>query len=142
MTDETRQERPAAGKAGKGASPRISSGASRPGRPTVRSRPDRYLVAALPPADVRAITSQLEDDESCRVIRILSEPGNPGTVVTARDQGRVVRAGPDQVFLPALLIPPDQVTAVFDLARQVRMTGGRARVEQRDPDAVTAVGGR
>jgi subtilisin family serine protease len=75
MTDETRQERPAAGKAGKGASPRTGTGTSRPDRLTVRSRPDRFLVAAVPPADVRAITSQLEDD---RVVRILSEPGSPG----------------------------------------------------------------
>jgi len=78
MTDETRQERAAAAKAGKGAPPRASAGTSRPGRGMVRSRPDRYLIAAVPPADVRAITSQLEDDQSCRVIRILSGPGSPG----------------------------------------------------------------
>src|SRR5712691_9613521 len=89
MTDETRQDR-GAGKGSKGnspqagtepragASPRTGTGTSRPDRLTVRSRPDRYLVTAVPPADVRAITSQLEHDRSCRVIRILSGRGSPG----------------------------------------------------------------
>jgi hypothetical protein len=76
MTDETRQERATAAKAGKGASPRGGAGASRPGRLTVRSRPDRYLVAAMPPADVRAVTTQLEDNQSGRVVRFLSGPGS------------------------------------------------------------------
>src|SRR5712691_2911824 len=89
MTDETRQDR-GAGKGSKGnspqagtepragASPRTGTGTSRPDRLTVRSRPDRYLVTAVPPADVRAITSQLEHDRSCRVVRILDGPGSPG----------------------------------------------------------------
>jgi subtilisin family serine protease len=77
MTEETRQDR-AATKGGKGAPPRTGTGTSRPDRLAVRSRPDRYLVAAVPPADIRAITSQLEHDQSCRVIRIMSERGSPG----------------------------------------------------------------
>lgn len=84
MPDETsqhiaggpRQER-AAARAGKGASPR-TSGTTRPDRPMVRTRPDRYLVAAVAPADIRAITSQLEQDQSFRVIRVLGERGAPG----------------------------------------------------------------
>jgi subtilisin family serine protease len=78
MTEETRQDRAATAKGGKGASPRTGTGTSRPDRLAIRSRPDRYLVAAVPPADIRAITSQLEHDQSCRVIRIMSERGSPG----------------------------------------------------------------
>ena len=78
MTDETRQNRAAAAKGSKGASPRNGTGTNRPDRLLVRTRPDRYLVAAAPPADVRAITSQLEQDQSCRLVRILSERGTPG----------------------------------------------------------------
>ena len=71
------------------------------------------------------------------------EPDYPGAVVTSCDQGGMVRSGADEVFLPAfLLIPSDQVTTVFDPAGQVRMTGGDPGVDQRDPDATTAVGGR
>src|SRR6266699_4464368 len=89
MTDATRQDR-AAGKGSKGTSPRAGTepragaspqtgtGTSRPDRLTVRSRPDRYLVTAVPPADVREITSQLEHDRSCRVVRTLGGPGPPG----------------------------------------------------------------
>src|SRR6266567_3025036 len=89
MTDATRQDR-AAGKGSKGTSPRAGTepragaspqtgtGTSRPDRLTVRSRPDRYLVTAVPPADVREITSQLEHDRSCRVVRTLGGPGSPG----------------------------------------------------------------
>ncbi len=78
MTEQTRQDRAAAAKGSKGASPRIGTGTRRPDLNAVRSRPDRYLVAAVPPADIRAITSQLEHDQSCRVIRILSGRGSPG----------------------------------------------------------------
>ena len=85
MTDETpqdrgtaasRKDRAAGAKAGKGAQPR--AGTNRPDRPLVRTRPDRFLLAAVPPADVRAITSQLEHDRSCRVLRTLSGSGSPG----------------------------------------------------------------
>jgi hypothetical protein len=67
----------AAAKAGKGASPRIS-GTARPDRAMVRTGPIVYLVAAVPPADIRAITSQLEQDRSFRVIRVLGGRGTPG----------------------------------------------------------------
>jgi len=89
MTDATRQDR-AAGKGSKGTSPRAGTepragaspqtgtGTSRPDRLTVRSRPDRYLLTAVPTADVREITRQLEHDRSCRVVRILGGPGSPG----------------------------------------------------------------
>src|SRR5258708_20985350 len=85
MTDETprdrgatasRQDRAAAAKAGKGAQPR--AGANRHDSPLARTRPDRFLLAAVPPADVRAITAQLEHDQSCRVLRTLSGSGSPG----------------------------------------------------------------
>src|SRR5258707_14748506 len=85
MTNETpqdrgaaasRQDRAAAARAGKGAQPRAE--ANRPDSPRVRTRPDRFLLAAVPPADVRAITAQLEHDQSCRVLRTLSRPGSPG----------------------------------------------------------------
>jgi subtilisin family serine protease len=72
----SRQDRAAPAKAGKGAQPR--SEANRPGNPLVRTRPDRFLLAAVPPADVRAITAQLEHDQSCRVLRTLSRPSSPG----------------------------------------------------------------
>lgn len=86
MTEQTPQDRAAAqsrqdraaAKAGKGTPPRTSGGTTRPVRPVPRIRPDRYLVAAVPPADVRAIASQLEQDESGRVIRILGDRGKPG----------------------------------------------------------------
>jgi subtilisin len=77
-TAKQRQDRPAAAKEGKGASPRAGAGASGPERPKVRIRPDRYLIAAAPPADIRAITEQLEQDESGRVLRVLTGHGAPG----------------------------------------------------------------
>ena len=85
--DQARQDRAAAARTSKGASPRPGAGtgrtdpgagASRPDRPGVRTRPDRYLVAAVPPADVRAVTAQLEQDQSCRIVRILSGRGMSG----------------------------------------------------------------
>jgi subtilisin len=90
MTDETPQDRAAdkrpdragaaagAGKVGKTAPSPSAPGPSRPDRLGVRTRPDRYLVAAVPPADARAITAQLEDDQSCRVVRILRTRGAAG----------------------------------------------------------------
>ena len=79
MTDETRdrgtaaprQDRVAAARAGKGA-----AGTNRPDRPLTRIRPDRYLLAAVPPADGRAVIGQLENDRSCRVVRTLSGSGS------------------------------------------------------------------
>lgn len=73
---ETRQDRPTS-KASKGAPPR-TSGTTRPDRTVVRTRHDRYLVAAVPPTDIRAITSQLEQDRSFRIIRVLSGRGTSG----------------------------------------------------------------
>jgi subtilisin len=87
MTDKTpedrgaaasRQDRAAAAKAGKGAPPRGGAGTNRPDSPLVRTRPDRFLLTAPPPADMRAITSQLEHDQSCRVLRSLGGSGSPG----------------------------------------------------------------
>jgi subtilisin family serine protease len=78
MTDETPQNRTPTAKAAKGTPPRAGAGMKRPDGPLVRSRPDRYLLAAAPPADVRVITSQLERDEACRVIGTLSGSGSPG----------------------------------------------------------------
>jgi hypothetical protein len=46
--------------------------------PAVRPRADRYLVAAAPPADIRAIAEQLEQDEPSRVLRVLTGRGAPG----------------------------------------------------------------
>ncbi len=75
---EARPDRPAE-KEGKAASPRGGAGASGPESPRLRTQPDRYLVAATPPADIRAITGQLEQDESCRVLRVLNgRGGTPG----------------------------------------------------------------
>ncbi len=87
MTNETpqdraagapRQDRAAAAKGGKGASPRAGAGTNRTDGPLVRARPERYLLAAVPPADVRSITSQLEHDRSCRLVRTLTGSGSPG----------------------------------------------------------------
>jgi subtilisin len=87
MTDETpqdraadarRQDRTAAAKVGKGAAPRIGTGPGRPDHLGVRTRPDRYLVAAVPPADTRDIAAQLEHDQSCRVVRMLRARGASG----------------------------------------------------------------
>jgi subtilisin family serine protease len=87
MTDQTptdrsagvsRQDRAAAARSGKGTPPKTSTGSSRPGRPALRTRPERYLVAAVPPADVRAVASELEQEGAGRVIRILGERRNPG----------------------------------------------------------------
>src|SRR6266700_6204435 len=72
-----RQDQPAAAKEGKGTLPRSDAGASGNERPRVRTRPDRYLVAAAPPTDIRAVTDQLEQDESGRVLRVLSVRGTP-----------------------------------------------------------------
>jgi hypothetical protein len=86
MTDETpqpraanepRQDRSATARAAKGASPR-PGGPAPQGRSLVRTRPDRYLVAAVPPADIRAITSQLEQDQTFRIVRVLGGHGTPG----------------------------------------------------------------
>src|SRR5215469_6914065 len=73
-----RQDRPAADREGKGASPPASARASGPTRPRAHIRPDRYLVAAAPPADVQAITEQLEQERSGRVLRVLTGRGAPG----------------------------------------------------------------
>lgn len=73
-----RKDRPAGRQEGKGASPLPGTGAVGPGRPTVRTRVDRYLVAAPPPADIRAIAEQLDQDESGRVLSILTGRGTPG----------------------------------------------------------------
>jgi subtilisin family serine protease len=107
MTDETpqdrgaaasRQDRAAAAEAGKGAQPRAE--ANRPDSPLVRTRPDRFLLAAVPPADVRAITAQLEHDQSCRVLRTLRRPssrgGSPGVAVieTTPEHAAMLAANP------------------------------------------------
>src|SRR5437667_7792478 len=73
-----RQDRPAADKEIKGASPGAGTGASGPEHPRVHTRADRYLVAAAPPTDIRAIAEQLEQDESGRVLRVLAGRGTPG----------------------------------------------------------------
>lgn len=73
---QARQER-AAAKSGKDAPSRTSPGTTRSERPTPRTRPDRYLVAAVPPADVRAIAAQVEQDRFGRVIRIIGGRGEP-----------------------------------------------------------------
>jgi subtilisin len=93
MTDETPQDRAeqtrrqdrAAPRVSKGASSRIGTAPGRPDRLAVRTRPDRYLVAAVPPADMRVIAAQLENDQSCRVVRMLrargASSGFPGVAV-------------------------------------------------------------
>jgi subtilisin len=116
MMDETpqnrpaaapRQDRAAAAKGGKGASPRGGAGTSRPDRLVVRSRPDRYLLAAVPPADIRAITSQLERDQSCRVIRTLAGSGSLGGFPGAA----VVEMTPEHAAMlaayPGIHVEPD-----------------------------------
>ncbi|HEX3923647.1 MAG TPA: S8 family serine peptidase [Streptosporangiaceae bacterium] len=83
MTDETpqtrgaaapRQNRAAAARARKGA----PAGTSRPDRAELRTRPYRYLLAAVPPADMRVITSQLKRDQARRVLGTLSSSSSPG----------------------------------------------------------------
>ena len=116
MMDETpentppaalRQGRGAGAKAGKGASPRAGAGTSRPDRLVLRSRPDRYLLAAVPPADIRAITSQLEHDQSCRVLGTLTGSGSPGGFPGAA----VVEMTPEHAAMlaayPGIHVEPD-----------------------------------
>ena len=108
MTDETSQGRTPAAKPGKGTSARPTPQAGRRfEHPTVRIRPDRFLVAAVPPADIRAITSQLEQDQSCRVIRLLGGRGTPGgfpgvAVVEMTPQYAAMLAA-----YPGIVIEPD-----------------------------------
>jgi subtilisin len=73
-----RQDRSAADKEINGASPGAGAGASGPENLRVRTRADRYLVAAAPPVDIRAIAGQLGQDESGRVLRVLAGRGTPG----------------------------------------------------------------
>jgi subtilisin len=75
---EARPDRPATAKESRGAAPGARAGARGPERPRVRTRTDRYLVAAAPPTDIRAITEQLEQDKSGRVLRVLAGHGVPG----------------------------------------------------------------
>ena len=116
MMDETPENRPpaalrqgraAGAKAAKGASPRAGAGTSRPDRLMVRSRPDRYLLAAVPPADIRAITSQLEHDQSCRVLGTLTGSGSPGGFPGAA----VVEMTPEHAAMlaayPGIHVEPD-----------------------------------
>jgi hypothetical protein len=77
-TVQRRQERAAAAKSGKGTTPRAGAETGRPDRITVPTRPDRYLVAVSPPADVRATSAQLAQAQSRRVVRSLSERGTRG----------------------------------------------------------------
>jgi subtilisin len=104
---ESRRDRAAAAKPGKGASPGTGAGANRPDLPGVGTRPDRYLVAAAPPADVRAITAQLEQDEPCRVCRTLSgrstQGGFPGVAVVEMTPERAAMLA----AYPGIHIEPD-----------------------------------
>jgi subtilisin family serine protease len=119
MTDETprdrgatasRQDRAAGAKAGKGPQPR--AGAKRSDSPLARTRPDRFLLAAVPPADVRAITAQLEHDQACRVLRTLSRSGSPGgspgvaVIETTPEHAAVLAA------YPGIHIEPDHAAGL------------------------------
>ena len=83
MTEESRQiPRGAAAKSAGTSSRASSSGGSRAESAGLRAAPDLYLVAATPPTDIRAVVTQLEQDDSCRVVRILRGPsGGPGVAV-------------------------------------------------------------
>jgi subtilisin len=121
-TAKSRQERSAAAKESKGASSQAGAKASGPERPRVGTRPDRYLVAAAPPADIRATTEQLEQDESGRVLRILTGHGAPGgspgvAVVEMTAEQAAMLAGypgihvePDYTLSNAHVLAPPVVT--------------------------------
>jgi hypothetical protein len=115
MTDEPRQNRGATAKSSRGTAPRqgsgtgstSSTGTGRTDRLMLRSRPDRYLIAAIPahlPAG-RAIFTQLEQDDACRVVHILR-----GRALSFPDVA-VVEMPPEHAALlasyPGIHIEPD-----------------------------------
>ena len=141
MTDETpkdraaaepRQDRTAAPRTGKGSSPRTSAGTTRPAHLTVRTRPDRYLVAAVPSADIRAITSQLEQDQSVRIIRILGGRGTPGGYPGVA----VIEMTPEYASMlathPGVLIEPDYAAGSVLTAQPPPVVTQRVVVEVLD----------
>lgn len=77
MTEQSRQPPRAAG--AKAAKAGLRAGGS---RTEAHAAPGRYLIAAVPPADIRALVTQLEQDEACRLVRVLRGPsGGPGVAV-------------------------------------------------------------
>src|SRR5256885_16360610 len=79
MTEEAPKER-ATPRAGKGTAPRAGAREGRPDRFSERTSMERYLVAAVPPADARPLVPQLEEDPARRVVLGLSGRGTPGPV--------------------------------------------------------------
>lgn len=140
MTDETpqhraanepRQDRGATARAGKGASPRPGGPAPK-GRPVVRTRPDRYLVAAVPPADIRAIAAQLEQDQCFAIIRVLGGRGTPGgfpgvaLVETSAENAALLSAS------PGIRIEPDCTVSNAQAGQPPPVATQRAAVEVLD----------
>jgi hypothetical protein len=119
MTEESRPNR--TGQAGKSqasrsggtsreSSPRDSARRQHPEPRWLRSHPDRYLVTAWPPggpmagdvpAALRAVTTELEQDESCRVVRRLG-----GSLVAEMSPEHAVRLASGS----GLLLEPDLAT--------------------------------
>jgi subtilisin family serine protease len=65
MTEESRQPRGAPAKNTKSTASRPAAASPQSDRLVMRARPDRYLVAG------RAIFTQLEQDEACRVVQVM-----------------------------------------------------------------------
>lgn len=147
MTDETPQTRAGTtgAKAGKAGSPRATTEAGRAGHPPVRSRPDRYLVAAVPPVDIHAITEQLSQDPSCRIIRVLGGSGTADAGTTVGFPGvAVIEMTPERAAAlaanPAVLIEPDCAAWTGPAAQLPPITTQRVTLEALD-DAMRPIEG-
>jgi subtilisin family serine protease len=137
MTDETPQDRAAdqrrqdrtAAKVSKSASPRMGTTPSRPDRLGVRTRPDRYLVTAVPPGDARAITAQLEDDQSCRVVRVLNSRnalnGLPGVAVVEMTPEHAAALA----VYPGIHVEPDYIASPADVMQSPPVVTQRVTFE-------------
>nr|BFE79822.1 hypothetical protein GCM10020093_024230 [Planobispora longispora] len=114
MANGSREPKPAAGRgrqasgaqgeAGGARTAESRTGEAKPGqasrrsaaRTGIRTRRDRYLVAVMPPTDVRAVLAQLEEDPACTVVR---------TVGTVHPAGAFPR-------LAAVEMPADRAAAL------------------------------
>jgi subtilisin family serine protease len=79
---------------------------------------ERYLVAAVPPADVRAIVSQLEEDQACRVVRVLGGRGTPGRFPGVAVVEMAAEHAAMLASYPGLRIEPDYAVRLAHVPHQ------------------------